>query len=128
MDKCKPLVLGGKTGRVDPRGAPLEVKQERLNVGGYVSGPTWQVDGPKFGRGHSAIAGAGDAGTGLQYMPVGAPLFIVSPTVESQESIGRPWLSILHLLVMTKCVKELRAKAEAKSMDQSQARILVGTF
>jgi hypothetical protein len=28
---------------------------------------------------------------------------------------------------MTKCVKVLRAKAKAKSMDQSQARIWVGT-
>ena len=34
-------LLGGKTGRVDPRGAGLEVKERRENVPGYISGPTW---------------------------------------------------------------------------------------
>ena len=49
-------LLGGKTGRVDPRGSGVEVKARRENVPGYIPGPTWQVDGPKFGRGHGAIA------------------------------------------------------------------------
>ena len=35
--------------------------------------------------------------------------------------------STYMLARMTKCVKVLRAKAKAKSMDQSQARIWVGT-
>jgi len=48
-------LLGGKTGRVDPRGAGLEIKERRDGVPGYISGPTWQIDGPKFGRGHTAI-------------------------------------------------------------------------
>lgn len=45
-----------------------------MNVPGYVVGPTWQIDGPKFGRGHKSIHPKGKEGldpdTGLRYMPV----------------------------------------------------------
>ena len=52
-------LLGGKTGRADPRGAGVEVKGARENVAGYITGPTWQADGPKYGRGHGSIAKSG---------------------------------------------------------------------
>ena len=64
-------LLGGKTGRVDPRGSGVEIKARRENVPGYIPGPTWQADGPKFGRGHDKLLKRdADPATGIKYMTV----------------------------------------------------------